>query len=84
MDELPFELIDRYALRMTIKYTIKNSIDYFYIEAPSVTVSMKLNPDLQTTLMADGPCRISGTHLDNELEGRHRGSKGRHSMCVQA
>ena len=61
MDALPFELIDRYARRMTIKNTIKNAIDYFHIEAQSVSVSMKLGPDLQTTLMADGLCRISVT-----------------------
>ena len=61
MDGLPFELIDRYALRMTIKYAIKNSIDYFHMEATSVTVSMKLNPDFQSMLTTDGLCRISGT-----------------------
>ena len=61
MDGLPFELIDRYGLRMTIKYAIKNSIDYFYMKAPSITVSMKLNPDFQSMLTADGLCQISGT-----------------------
>ena len=68
MDELPLKLIDRYARRMTIKNTIKNAIDYFYMEPPSATVSMKLNPELQTTLMADGLCRIFGTHLGKGLE----------------
>ena len=68
MDALPFELIDRYALRMTIKYMIKNAIDYFYLEVPCATLLMKLNPDLQATLMADGSCRISGTHLNKKLE----------------
>ena len=29
---------------------------------------MKLDPNLQTTLMAEGLCRISGTHLSKGLE----------------
>ena len=53
---------------MNIENTIKNTIDYFHMEAPSATVSMKLGPDLQTTLMADGLCRISGTHPGIGLE----------------
>ena len=63
MDALPLELIDRYAPRMTIKNTVKNSIDKFHMEAQSATVSMKLDSHLQTTLMADGLVRISSTHL---------------------
>ena len=31
-------------------------------------VSMKVDPDLRITLMADGLCRISGTHLGKGLE----------------
>ena len=61
-------LIDQYARSMTNKNTIKNAIDYFHMEAPSATVSMKLGSDLQTTLMAVGLCRISGTHLGIGLE----------------
>ena len=53
---------------MTIKYTIKNSVECFHIEAPSVTVWMKLNPDLQSMLTAGGLCRISGTHLGKGLK----------------
>ena len=56
MDGLPFELIDWYALRMTIKYTIKSAIDYFYMGAPSATNSMKLDPELQTKLIVSGLC----------------------------
>ena len=62
------KLIDRYTRRVTIEYTIKNAIDYFRMEAPSATVSMKLNPNLKKTVMADGLCRISGTRLDKGLE----------------
>ena len=32
-------------------------------------MSMKLDPDLQTTVMADGLCRIFGTYLGKGLEG---------------
>ena len=53
---------------MTIKNTIKNAIDYFYMGAPAAMVSMKLDPDLQIKLIADGFCRISGAHLDKGLK----------------
>ena len=79
MYALPLKLIDQYARPMTNKITIKNAIDYFHMEAPSATVSMKLNPDLQTTLMVDGLCRISGTHLGKGLEDAKVG----HCMCVR-
>ena len=64
---------------MTIKNTIKNAIDYFYMEAPVATVSMKLDPDLQTKLIAAGVCRISGVHFRQRIERR----EGRHSMCAR-
>ena len=79
-DALPFELIDRYARRMFIKNTIKNTIDYFSMEALPATVSMKLNPDLQTMLMADGLCRISETHLGKGLEDAKVGTP---YVCVR-
>ena len=67
MDALPLKLIDRYARPMIIKNTIKNAIDFFHMEAPSASVSMKLDPDLQTTVMADGLCRISGTRTSAKV-----------------
>ena len=68
MYALPLKLIDQYARPMTNKNTIKNAIDYIYMEAPSATVSMKLGSDLQTTLMAVGLCRISGMRFGKGLE----------------
>ena len=53
---------------MTIKNTINSAIDYFYMGAPAATVSMKLDSDLQTKLIADGLCRISGAYLDKGLK----------------
>ena len=53
---------------MTIKSTINSAIDYFYMGAPAATVSMKLDPDLQAKLIADGLCRIFGAHLDKGLK----------------
>ena len=67
MDALPLKLIDRYARPMIIKNPIKNAIDFFHMEAPSASVSMKLDPDLQTTVMADGLCRISGTRTSAKV-----------------
>ena len=77
MDALPIKLIGQYAGPMTIKNTIKNAIDYFHMGAPSASVSMKLGPDLQTTLMAEGICRISGTRLGKGLEDAKTGT-----VCV--
>ena len=79
MNALPLELIDQYARPMTIKNTIKNAIDYFHMEAPSTTVSMKLGSDLQTTLMADGLCRISGRRTSAKVWK----TKGKHCICVR-
>ena len=67
MDALLLKLIAWYARRMIIKNTIKNAIDYIHMEAPFAKVPMKLNPDLQSILMADGLCRISGTRISTKV-----------------
>ncbi|GFP36235.1 hypothetical protein HKBW3S43_02023, partial [Candidatus Hakubella thermalkaliphila] len=48
----PVKLIDRYAQRMIIENNIQDGIDFFHMDALSSAVAMKVNLDLQLTLMA--------------------------------
>ena len=48
----PADLIDRYARRMVIENAIAESIDFFHMDALSSEVPLKINADLQFTMMA--------------------------------
>jgi hypothetical protein len=48
----PAKLIERYAQRMLIENNIEDGIDFFHMDALSSAVAMKVNCDLQLTLMA--------------------------------
>ena len=52
------QLIDRYARRMVIENTIADAIDFFHMDALSTTVPMKVDLNLQLTLMASTLYRI--------------------------
>ena len=45
-------LVDRYARRMVIENSIADAIDFFHMDALSSQVPMKVDADLQLTLMA--------------------------------
>jgi hypothetical protein len=67
-------LIGRYAQRMIIENTISNGIDFFHMDALSSAVAMKVNCDLQLTLMASGLYRMLGQRVGNgyeRAESRH-------------
>ena len=49
------KLITRYAQRMVIENSIADGIEFFHIDALSSAVAMKVNCDLQLTLMASQP-----------------------------
>lgn len=57
------KLIDRYAQRMLIENGIADGIDFFHMDALSSAVAMKVNCDLQLTLMASSLYRLLGTEL---------------------
>jgi hypothetical protein len=59
----PARLIGRYAQRMIIENTIADGIDFFHIDALSSAVALKVNCDLQLTLMASGLYRLLGQRL---------------------
>ena len=48
----PAKLLGRYAKRMIIENSIADGIDFFHMDALSSAVAMKVNCDLQLTLMA--------------------------------
>ncbi len=50
--ETPTRLIDRYARRMVIENAIAEAIDMFHMDALSAAVPLKVDVDLQLTVMA--------------------------------
>ena len=61
----PRNLIGRYAQRMVIENSIANGIDFFHMDALSSAVAMKVNCDLQLTLMAGSLYRLLGEQVGN-------------------
>jgi hypothetical protein len=61
-------LIGRYAQRMLIENNIEDGIDFFHMDALSSAVAMKVNCDLQLTLMASSLYRLLGTQIGNGYE----------------
>jgi transposase len=59
------KLISRYAQRMIIENNIQDGIDFFHMDALSSTVPMKVNFDLQLTLMASSLYRRLASSLGN-------------------
>ena len=59
----PIKLIERYAQRMIIENRIADGIDFFHMDALSSVVAMKVNCDLQLTLMASSLYRLLGTEI---------------------
>src|SRR5436305_2207301 len=53
-------LIGRYAGRMLIENNIEDGIDFFHMDALSSAVALKINCDLQLTLMASSLYRLLG------------------------
>jgi len=62
------KLIQRYAERMIIENNIADGIDFFHMDALSSTVAMKVNLDLQLTLMASSLYRLLGAKLGNRYQ----------------
>jgi hypothetical protein len=62
------QLIDRYAQRMLIENNIEDGIDFFHMDALSSTVALKVNCDLQLTLMASSLYRLLAVRIGNGYE----------------
>jgi transposase len=68
------KLIKRYAQRMIIENSIEDGIDFFHMDALSSAVAMKVNFDLQLTLMASSLYRI----LSSKIGNGYQTAKSRH------
>jgi transposase len=68
------KLIGRYAKRMLIENNIQDGIDFFHMDALSSAVALKVNCDLQLTLMASSLYRMLATQLGNGYDN----AKSRH------
>jgi len=61
-------LVRRYAQRMLIENQIEDGIDFFHMDALSSAVALKVNCDLQLTLMASSLYRLLGTQIGEGYE----------------
>jgi hypothetical protein len=64
----PSHLIGRYAQRMLIENNIEDGIDFFHMDALTSAVAMKVNCDLQLTLMASSLYRLLGVRIGGGYE----------------
>jgi hypothetical protein len=62
------KLIGRYAQRMLIENNIEDGVSFFHIDALSSAVALKVNCDIQLTLMASGLYRHLGQRVGNGYE----------------
>jgi Transposase DDE domain len=58
-------LIERYARRMLIENNIEDGVNFFHIDSLSSAVALKVNCDLQLTLMASSLYRYLGQRIGN-------------------
>jgi hypothetical protein len=68
LNRSPAKLITRYAQRMVIENSIADGIEFFHMDALSSAVAMKVNCDLQLTLMASSLYRLLGARIGNGYE----------------
>jgi hypothetical protein len=74
MRRSPAQLIERYARRMLIENNIEDGVNFFHIDALSSAVALKVNCDLQLTLMASSLYRYLGQRIGNgyaTVKSRH-------------
>ena len=70
----PAKLIARYAKRMLIENNIEDGVNFFHMDALSSAVALKVNCDLQLTLMASSLYRYLGQQIGNGYQA----AKSRH------
>jgi hypothetical protein len=64
----PSTLIGRYAKRMLIENNIEDGVNFFHMDALSSAVALKVNCDLQLTLMASSLYRYLGQRIGHGYE----------------
>jgi hypothetical protein len=68
------DLIEHYAKRMLIENNISDGVDFFHMDALSSAVALKVNCDLQLTLMGSSLYRMLGARIGGPYataESRH-------------
>lgn len=65
------QLVGRYAQRMLIENGIADGIDFFHMDALSSAVAMKVDCDLQLTLMASSLYRLLARKIQNGYQRAH-------------
>ena len=68
------DLIEHYAKRMLIENSISDGVDFFHMDALSSAVALKVNCDLQLTLMGSSLYRMLGARIGGAYttaESRH-------------
>ena len=68
LDTKPADLVDRYARRMVIENAIAESIDFFHMDALSSAVPLKIDADLQFTVMAGTLYRLLARRIGHGHE----------------
>ncbi len=64
-------LITRYAQRMLIENGLADAVDFFHVDALSSAVGLKVDFDLQMTLMASSLYRMMGERVGRGYERAH-------------
>jgi len=64
----PAALVTRYAQRMPIESNISDSAQFFHLDALSSMVDLKMDFDLQLTLMAGSLYRLMARRIGREYE----------------
>lgn len=62
------KLVERYARRMLIENNIEDSVNFFHMDALSSAVALKVNCDVQLTLMASSLYRYLGQRIGHGYE----------------
>jgi len=77
-------LITRYAQRMLIENNISESIQFFHLDALSSMVGLKVDFDLQLTLMAGSLYRLMARRIGREYERAQPKTIFRHLLNLSA
>jgi len=64
----PVTLIGRYAQRMLIENGIEDNVDFFHMDALSSAVALKVNCDVQLTMLASSLYRMFANRIGNGYE----------------
>lgn len=67
----PATLITRYAQRMLVENGLADAVDFFHVDALSSAVGLKVDFDLQITLMASSLYRLMGERVGRGYERAH-------------